>query len=101
MPAADFMQVSLSTCATQKLQDAAEALYTTAAADITSPSICVRTIQALDSALRVAERELFESLMRGPLFRFVQQRAQFKAWAMQTRAALSVAAAPRGGKTAR
>ena len=42
-------------------------------------------IQGLNLALLAAERELFISLKRGPVYRFVQQRSAFAKWASQAR----------------
>lgn len=42
-------------------------------------------VRACDAALRAAERDMFDRLMRGPVYHFVQRRARFKAWAEETR----------------
>lgn len=72
----------------QNLQDAEENVRNAAAPDA-PPIKRIFAVESLDAALCAAEHELFESLTRGPVFRFVQKRKEFAAWADQARTVLT------------
>lgn len=93
VPLSPPVQVPLSPALVQQLHAAQEALVS--AGDATAPPVKrALALGVLETALLASERELFEPLARGPVFRFVQQRRQFAAWAKQTRVVLTAATPP-------
>jgi hypothetical protein len=69
----------------QRLHDAAAALGALANPSLPAAMERSQAIADLDSVLRAAERELFVELMRGPVFRFLQQRGAYIVWAAEVR----------------
>ena len=80
------MQVSLCPETISELEKSSLSLAALASADVNPKiEIYIDSVDHLIASLRVADRELCDQLMRGPVYRFVQQHSQFKAWAAQAR----------------
>ena len=89
-----LLQVTMSSGVVAQLRAAQAELEASSASDA-APAACIAAVDALSLALRSAERELFEALVRGPVFRFVQQRRKFAVWALEARKVLTAARSPR------